>query len=275
MAEERTKIHFPKGEGIKIIKTLADARVNDSIYILPIDRKSAQIIIVDAAGNKRKLGGVVLPSNIALTDLFDEGGKITTVGNSYLKTQIDNIISVLKLKIEARILEVNAGTEATISTLRIDVNKSIEDLLEEFRSILSSNDINLDELQEIVDYIKQNREQIELLQEVIIGSTTDDKIQLTGDYSTWGALTRQNQFNDIVYDKLQQVDSGKFRHQEIVTTNSSIVHGLHTFDFVCEAYDTVTLYKLPVKVKIKDENTIDIEFDSQPVNAIQITIRKI
>lgn len=177
-------------------------------------------------------------------------------GNVYAKEQINNFLNVIHDKVDG-----------------------FGSIVEDIRQTLTSNDVNLDELQEIVTYIKQNREQIELLQEVIIGSTTDDKIDLVGNYAEWGAITLQNQFNDVLYDKIQEIegsiDTGKVRHQEQIRANSTIIHNLNTYDFVVEAYDTVTMYTLPIKVRRANLNTVDIEFDSPPQNFISITIRKI
>ncbi|MDY3328155.1 hypothetical protein PG299_10055, partial [Riemerella anatipestifer] len=90
-------IHFPKGEGIKIIKQASEASVNDTIYILPIDERYAELIIVDKVGNKRKIG-FKLPENIALTDTINDKDEITSEGNVYLKKQIDKFLSELKEK---------------------------------------------------------------------------------------------------------------------------------------------------------------------------------
>ncbi|MDY3445536.1 hypothetical protein PG616_11885, partial [Riemerella anatipestifer] len=70
-------IHFPKGEGIKIIKQASEASVNDTIYILPIDERYAELIIVDKVGNKRKIG-FKLPTNIATVDEEDKEGTVYT-----------------------------------------------------------------------------------------------------------------------------------------------------------------------------------------------------
>lgn len=51
------RIHFPKGEGIKIITSEEQAKVPDSIYILAKETGEElyyELIIVDEAGNKRK-----------------------------------------------------------------------------------------------------------------------------------------------------------------------------------------------------------------------------
>jgi hypothetical protein len=177
-------------------------------------------------------------------------------GNVYAKDQINSFLNVIHDKVD--------GFGAVITDIR---------------DALHTDDMDLDELQEIVTYIKQNREQIELLQQVVIGTTTDDKINLVGDYNIWGAITKQNQFNDTVYTKLNDVEgivgTGKFRHQEEIRANSTITHDLDTYDFVVDAYDTVTMYTLPIKVKRLNHNEITVEFDTPPSNFIKITIRKI
>jgi len=177
-------------------------------------------------------------------------------GNVYEKDQINSLLNVIHDKVDG-----------------------FGSVIEDIRETLASDDMNLDELQEIVTYIKQNREQIELLQQVIIGSTTDDKIDLVNDYPEWGALTLQNQFNDVVYFKIQDieaaVDTGKVKHQEQIRVNSTITHNLNTYDFVIDAYDTMTMYTLPIKVRRANLNAVDIEFDSPPQNLIQITIKKL
>lgn len=50
------KIHFPKGEGFKIIKQASEAVVPDTIYIRAVDDLFAEMIIVSKSGKKRKIG---------------------------------------------------------------------------------------------------------------------------------------------------------------------------------------------------------------------------
>jgi hypothetical protein len=190
--------------------------------------------------------------NIATVD----GPEQDNTGNVYIKNQVDAFFTVVHEKVD--------GFGAVITDIR---------------DALHTDDMDLDELQEIVTYIKQNREQIELLQQVLIGITQDDKINLVGDYNIWGAITKQNQFNDVVYNKVNDIEglvgTGNFRHQEEIRANATITHNLDTYDFVIDAYDTVTMYTLPVKVKRLNHNEISVEFDTPPSNFIKITIRKI
>jgi hypothetical protein len=152
-------------------------------------------------------------------------------------------------------------------------------IIENIREMLTSDDVNLDELQEVINYIKQNREQIELLQQVIVGSTTDDKITLTGQYPNWG-VNLQNHFNATVYDKVnhleQEIDQLSSERFTIEIPNQQIItHKLNTYDFVIDAFDTVSLYSLPLRVRRIDLNNIEVEFDSTPNQPVKVTIRKI
>lgn len=177
-------------------------------------------------------------------------------GNVYTKYQIREILNVFQIK----------DDEFVADIARIN-------------AMLISNDVNLDELQKIVDYIKENRQQIELLKEIGIGNSSDDKINLVGSYSDWNSVIFQNQFNDLVYDKIKKIEetasSEKIRHEERVRGDSRIKHDLDTLSFVIDAYDTVTMFTMPLKVRRIDTNTIDVLFDSLPPNMIQLTIKKI
>lgn len=177
-------------------------------------------------------------------------------GNVYTKQQIGEIVNVLQAK----------NDEMLQHVAKID-------------EILVSDDVNLDKFQEIVDFIKQNREQIEWLKESIDKNGSDDKINLVGIYSSWGQIIYQNQFNDLVYDKIKKIEdtanSEKIKHEERVRGDSRIKHDLDTLSFVIDAYDTLTMYTIPLKVRRIDTNNIEVLFDSLPPNIIQITIKKI
>lgn len=181
-----------------------------------------------------------------------------------------------------RIATIDEGTSLGNVFTKEQVQAVFDDFMtniESIREALASNDFNLDELQEIVDYIKQNREAIEALQAVIIGSTTDDKITLTGNYSTWGAISLQNQLNDAVYNKIihveDQLNVGKIKHEEVIQVNTTIDHRLDTIDLLVVAIDMVTKYNVPVRYQIVDPDNLRVEFDDLPVNPLRITIRKL
>ncbi|MGE6397154.1 hypothetical protein [Chryseobacterium scophthalmum] len=177
-------------------------------------------------------------------------------GNVYTKEQIEAIVNILQAK----------------------DNEMLEHIAK-INKILDSNDVNLDELQEIVSYIKENREQIEFLKKAIARNGSDDKINLVGIYSNWGAITYQNQFNNLVYDKIKNIEDAaspeKNKYEERVRGDSRIKHDLDTLSFVIDAYDTVTMFTVPLKVRRIDANNIEVLFDSVPPNIIQLTIKKI
>ncbi|MDF2934204.1 MAG: hypothetical protein K0R36_3535 [Chryseobacterium sp.] len=192
-----------------------------------------------------------LKINLAAT--IDGSGE---TGNVYTKEQIAEIVNMFQAK-----------------------DDEMLEHIEKINQILASDDVNLDDLQKIVDYIKENREQIELLKEAIIRGSSDDKINLVGSYSNWGAITYQNQFNNLVYDKIKNIEdvtnSEKIQHEERVRGDSVIKHDLDTLSFVIDAYDTVTMFTIPLKVRRIDTKNIEVLFDSIPPNMIQLTIKKI
>lgn len=176
-------------------------------------------------------------------------------GNVYTKVQTEQILNILREK-----------------------NDDLIARIQEITGRLSSDDANLDTLYEIVQYIKENRRQIELLNDLFSGGSSDDKISLVGSYSNWGTISYQSQFNSLVYDKIRHIEntwSEKIRHEEKVQNDSRIKHDLNTLSFAIDAYDTVTLFSIPIKVRRIDPNTIDVLFDSVPPNMIQLTIKKL
>ena len=95
----------------------------------------------------------------------------------------------------------------------------------------------------------------------------------------FSAIKYQNQFNDQVYDKIKNIEDAasleKIKYEERVRGDSRIKHDLDTLSFVIDAYDTVTMFTVPLKVRRIDTNTIEVLFDSVPPNIIQLTIKKI
>ncbi|UKB82345.1 hypothetical protein LF887_15175 [Chryseobacterium sp. MEBOG06] len=231
-----------------------------------------------------------LPATTFTNHLEDESAHISVLAkrnaSNLTAANVNEWKEKLKIKFAATIDEGeetgNVYTKEQIGEIVNRFQAKDDELLERIAKIdgmLASNDVNLDELQEIADYIKENRAQIELLKETVIGSNSDDKINLVKMYSNWGAVTHQNQFNDLVYDKIKKIEdaasSEKMKHEERVRGDSRIKHDLDTLSFVIDAYDTVTLFTIPLKVRRIDTNTIEVLFDSLPPNIIQITIKKI
>lgn len=191
-----------------------------------------------------------LQINLAATIDGDHG-----IGNVYTKSQTEQILDVLRTKHDALLQSIT-----------------------EMGDMLASDDINLDKIQEIVNYIKENRRQIGLISDRIAGGSSDDKINVVGSYPAWGSVSYQSQFNNLVYGKIRQIEnagSEKTRHEERIGSDSRIKHDLDTLSFAIDAYDIVTLFSVPLKVRRIDPNTIDVLFDSVPPNMIQLTIKKL
>lgn len=176
------------------------------------------------------------------------------IGNVYTKEQIGQFMDMLQA-----------------------VDSGMQESIDQIQQMLASDDVELDKLQEIVNYIKENRQQIELLKNSV--TTSDDKISLVRNYSDWGSVIYQNQFNDVVFDKIRNIEDAvnpeKIKHEERVRGDSVVKHNLDTFSFVIDAYDIVTMFTIPLKVRRIDTNNIEVLFDSVPPNMIQLTIKKL
>lgn len=92
------RIHFPKGEGIKIITSEEQAKVPDSIYILAKQEGEElyyELIIVDEAGNKRKQKVPTGSSGGTITGGENSGGGIPIYqGENADKIKIASIKSI-------------------------------------------------------------------------------------------------------------------------------------------------------------------------------------
>lgn len=169
-------------------------------------------------------------------------------GNVYSKLQINEIVTTLHN--------------------RDDTNAS---LIEEIKNTLASDDINLDELQEVVNYIKENREDIEALQAVVIGQTTDDKVNLIDDYPLFGTVETQQQLNIEFYRILTETKTSA-----IVQINGSATfpNPLETSNVIIQARDSITGKRMNVDDYASNTN-IQINLLDDLINPINILIQKI
>ncbi|MBO9690725.1 hypothetical protein [Chryseobacterium sp.] len=189
---------------------------------------------------KAKLG----ISNAATVDSSDQSG------NVYTKTQTDGFVNVLK-----------------------DADKNLELEIRKIKEILLSNDLSLDELQEIVDFIKKNRDDIEALK-AVSGETREDKVKLLLDYSGLGSPKNQQEFNKQVYDKVLLISQTPTSAIVQVTGSTVFPNTLETENVIIQARDSVT----GKKINIDDYATnqvIEVKMFSDPVNPINILILKV
>lgn len=123
--------------------------------------------------------------------------------------------------------------------------------------------------------------------------TTPRTISATGD-ATWtttfdgsanvtGALTlaatgvTAGTYNQVTVDAKGRVTGGSNTSKSYTTSISgtaSIAHNLGSRNVDVTMYDTVTLYRIDGRVKLTDQNKIDIEFDSALPNAVSITVTR-
>ena len=73
-----------------------------------------------------------------------------------------------------------------------EIFQSFSSEIATLKSILLSNDFSLDELQEIVDFIKKNREDIDALNALPLGESREDKVKLILDYEWLNKPKNQN-----------------------------------------------------------------------------------
>lgn len=101
------KIHFPKGEGVRIITDQEQAATPDSVYILKVGDSGFQLIVVDEEGNKRNLTDTAPVIDIESSDqsievnVLEDGGfdlKSKVIGGANTSPTGYNIFKELKDK---------------------------------------------------------------------------------------------------------------------------------------------------------------------------------
>lgn len=176
-----------------------------------------------------------------------------TSGNVYNKPQVDALINALK----------NADN---------DINAAIESL----EALLTSDDLNLDELQEIVDFVKVNRADIEALQNATIGNIDDVNVDITNTIHGYSA-TNQQEMNIALAANILALENvpGNTRYETNVSASGVITHNLNTYDVDAVLYDTGTRYNADGRIYRPTTNTIEIFFDTEPTNPIKVIVKAI
>lgn len=176
-----------------------------------------------------------------------------TSGNVYNKPQVDALINALK----------NADN---------DINAAIESL----EALLTSDDLNLDELQEIVDFVKVNRADIEALQNATIGNIDDVNVDITNTIHGYSA-TNQQEMNIALAANILALENvpGNTRYETNVSASGVITHNLNTYDVDVVLYDTGTRYNADGRIYRPTTNTIEIFFDTEPTNPIKVIVKAI
>ncbi|SIT04060.1 hypothetical protein SAMN05421786_104247 [Chryseobacterium ureilyticum] len=189
---------------------------------------------------KSKLG----ISNVATIDSSGQPG------NVYTKIQVDGFVNGLK-----------------------DADKGFASEIEKIKKLLSSNDLSLDELQEIVNFIKNNRNDIEALK-AISGESREDKVKLILDYNWLGSPKNQQEFNKQIYDKILLISQTPTSAVVQVTKSTTFPNPFETENVIIQARDSVTGKKINVDDYATNQ-IIEIRMFGEIDNPINILILKV
>jgi hypothetical protein len=189
---------------------------------------------------KNKLG----IKNVATVDSPEQ------LGNVYTKIQVDGFVDELK-----------------------DADEDLASDIEKIKRILLSNDLSLDELQEIIDFIKKSREDIEALK-AVAGQTSEDKVKLLFDYSGVGSPKNQQEFNKQIYDKVLLISQTPTSAVVQVTGSAVFTNTLETENVIIQARDSVTGKKINIDDYATNQ-TIEVKMLGDLANPINILILKV
>lgn len=190
---------------------------------------------------KSKLG----ISNIATIDSSDQ------LGNVYTKIQADGFVDELK-----------------------DADKDLALEIENIKKILLSSDLSLDELQEIVDFIKKSRDDIEALKAIPIGESSEDKVKLLLDYDLLNSPKNQQEFNRQIYDKVLLISQTPTSAVVQITGSTVFPNTLETENVIIQARDSVTGKKINIDDYATNQ-TIQINMLHDTSNPLNILILKV
>ncbi|ANF52052.1 hypothetical protein A0O34_16695 [Chryseobacterium glaciei] len=190
---------------------------------------------------KSKLG----ITNVATIDSSDQ------LGNVYTKIQVNGFVDELK----------NADKDLALEIGNI-------------KKILLSSDLSLDELQEIVDFIKKNRDDIEALKAIPIGESREDKVKLLLDYDLLNSPKNQQEFNKQIYDKVLLISQTPTSAVVQVTGSAVFPNTLETENVIIQARDSVTGKKINIDDYATNQ-TIQINMLHDTANPLNILILKV
>jgi hypothetical protein len=189
---------------------------------------------------KNKLG----IKNVATVDSSEQSG------NVYTKIQVDGFVDELK-----------------------DADKNLASDIEKIKRILLSNDLSLDELQEIIDFIKESRDDIEALK-AVSGQTSEDKVKLLLDYDWLSSPKNQQEFNRQIYDKVLLLSQTATSAVVQITGSAVFPNTLETENVIIQARDSVTGKKINIDDYATNQ-TIEIKMLGDLANPINILILKV
>ncbi|MFN4364411.1 hypothetical protein [Chryseobacterium hispalense] len=190
---------------------------------------------------KSKLG----IGNVGTIDSADQSG------NVYTKIQTDGFVNELN-----------------------EADNNLASEIARIKGILLSNDLSLDDLQEIVEFIKKNRVDIEALKAISLQEIKEDKVKLSLDYNWLNSPKNQQEFNEQIYDKVLSVSQTPTSAVVQVTKSTVFPNILETENVIIQARDSVTGKKINIDDYATNQ-TIEVNILSEIVNPINILILKV
>lgn len=217
--------------------------------------------ITDSAAHSGYLA-LLNAANLTQTDIkswktklgIDNAGTVDVdnqSGNVYTKTQTNSFIDELK---------------ESDSDLALEIAN--------IRKVLLSNDLSLDELQEIVDFIKKSRTDIEALKAVSLEETKEDKVKLLLDYSWLNSPKNQQEFNQKIYDEVLSIAQTPTSAVVQITESTVFPNPVETENVIIQARDSVTGKKINIDDYATNQ-TIEINMLGEIINPINILILKV
>lgn len=205
------------------------------------DRSAGNLDTSDVNAWRDKLGVAAPAAGLATVDAPDGPG-----GNVYTKEQIAQMVAALQERDNANF-----------------------ELIDGLINRLESDDLDLDELQEVVDLIKQNRAQIEALQALAIGETTEDKVKLNSQYGLRRQLTQQD-LNDFLVSRARAVNG----EVHTITGSTQISHSLGSTHLIVQVRDSLTGRRIECEDYVSG-STVQINFLQDIKSPAQVLIMKI
>lgn len=236
-------------EGLEDLSQLFAGAEAFQEHLSDSDAHSAHLALLNA-GNltpahvnswKDKLGIV----NAGMIDSTDKPG------NVYTKIQTDGFVNELKV-----------------------ADTNLESEIENIKKLLLSNDLSLDELQEIVDFIKKNRIDIEALKAISLEGIKEDKVKLLLDYSWLKSPKNQQEFNQQIYEKVLVISETPTSALVQITGSTVFSNPVETENVIIQARDSVTGKKINIDDYATNQ-TIEINMLGEIVNPINILILKV
>ncbi|WP_283421471.1 hypothetical protein [Chryseobacterium profundimaris] len=155
-----------------------------------------------------------------------------------------------------------------------ETDRNLASDIETIKRVLLSNDLSLDELQEIVDFIKKNRADIEALKAISLEETKEDKVKLLQDYTFLESPENQQEFNQKIYDKVVSISQTPTSAVVQITESTVFLNPVETENVIIQARDSITGKKINIDDYATNQ-TIEINMLGEINNPINILILKV